>query len=239
MTCTNCSAEVTHNFCPNCGQPALLKRVDGHYIIHEIEHVLHFERGILYTIRELIIRPGQNVRAYLTENRNRLVKPIIFIIVTSLIYSLIVHFFHIEDKYIKYDEANPSAAGIFLQWMQKHYGYANIMMGVLIAFWTKLFFKKYKYNFFEILILLCFIMGIGMLIFAFFALLQGITHLPLMEIASYTSIVYCVWGMGQFFDKKKLVNYVKAFIAYLLGAATFFVLVFASAAMIDPLLKHG
>jgi predicted acetyltransferase len=35
-----------------------LKRIDGHYIIHEIEHVLHFERGNLYTVRELITKPG-------------------------------------------------------------------------------------------------------------------------------------------------------------------------------------
>ena len=78
-----------------------LKRIDGHYILHEIEHIFHFERGILYTVRELLIRSGKTVREFITDNRNRLVKPIIFIIITSLIYTLVVHFFNDKNEFIK------------------------------------------------------------------------------------------------------------------------------------------
>lgn len=45
MNCINCNTEVNSKFCPDCGQPKILKRINGHYIVHEIEHVLHFERG--------------------------------------------------------------------------------------------------------------------------------------------------------------------------------------------------
>jgi len=34
-------------------------------------------------------------------------------------------------------------------------------MGIVIAMWSGLFFRKYGYNFYEILILLCFVMGMG------------------------------------------------------------------------------
>jgi predicted regulator of amino acid metabolism with ACT domain len=98
MNCKNCNTEINSKFCPDCGQPTNLKRIDGHYVMHEIEHVLHFERGILYTVRELITKPGQNIRNYLSENRSRLVKPVIFIIVTSLIYTIISHFFLSKKK---------------------------------------------------------------------------------------------------------------------------------------------
>jgi len=64
-------------------------------------------------------------------------------------------------------------------------------MGIFIAIWTKLFFGKYSYNFFEILILLCFTMGMGMLIFAIFAIIQGLTKIDLMQIAGIVSIAYC------------------------------------------------
>lgn len=64
MNCKNCNTEITSKFCPDCGQPASLKRIDGKYIIHEIEHVLHFERGILFTIKELITNPGQNIKSW-------------------------------------------------------------------------------------------------------------------------------------------------------------------------------
>ncbi|GAB2530094.1 DUF3667 domain-containing protein [Spirosoma aerophilum] len=221
MNCKSCNAEVNSKFCPDCGQPANLKRIDGHYILHEIEHVLHFERGILYTVRELITNPGQNISHYLSENRSRLVKPVIFIIITSLIYSFLIHLFHIEDQYIKFEgDALKTPVKIF-KWIEGHYGYANIIIGIFITFWLKLFFRKYPYNTFELLILLCFVMGICMLIYSFFALLQGLTSLKLMAIGGIIGAVYCSWAIGQFFGRGKTMNYLKAFFSYILGLITF------------------
>jgi len=220
--CSNCNTELTGKYCSNCGQPVKVARINAHYIIHEIEHVLHFERGILYTIKELLIRPGQNVREFIAENRSRLVKPIIFIIITSLIYSLISHFFHLEEGYVNFTEANQAAAtSIIFNWIQNHYGYANIIMGIFIAFWLKLFFRKYDYNFFEIVILLCFVMGMGMLLFALFSILEGLMHISLMQIAGAIGTIYCTWAIGQFFDKTKPSSYIKAFISYILGMISF------------------
>lgn len=238
MDCKNCNTEINLNYCPKCGQPANLKRINGHYIIHEIEHVLHFEKGILYTIRELLTKPGENVRHFVNENRSRLVKPIIFIIVTSLIYTLVNHTFHIEDEYVKFDEVKKSTTGLISKWIQDHYGYANILMGVFIALWLKLFFRKYNYNFFEILILLCFVMGMGMLIYAVFAFIQGITHFNLMKVAGIIGLAYCTWAIGQFFDKQKPVNFIKAFASYILGMATFMLLANFLGTSIDLIIKH-
>ncbi|MDF2474717.1 MAG: hypothetical protein K0S24_200 [Sphingobacterium sp.] len=231
--CKSCKIAINSNFCPNCGHPAVLKRIDAHYIAHEIEHVLHFERGILYTIRELITTPGKNVRHYISENRSRLVKPIIFIIVTSLIYSILSHFFHIEDKYISYYESQHSTTSTMFLWIQAHYGYANIIIGIFIALWAKLFFKKYGFNLFEIIILLCFVLGMSMLIYALFALIEGIAHQSVMTYASILALLYGVWSVGQFFDPTKLSNYLKAFAAYMLGFITFMLSVFAIGSGID------
>lgn len=238
MNCKNCSTEVTQNYCPNCGQPVKLKRIDGKYIIHEIKHILNFERGILFTVKELLLRPGENVRTFISENRIRLVKPIVFIIVTSLIYSLINHFFHIEDSYVKFVETKQSTTGNIFKWVQDNYGYANIIMGVFIAFWTKLFFRKYNYNFFEILILLCFVMGTGMLIYSIFALFLGLTNIDLMQIGGIVGFTYSTWAIGQFFDKRKFSNYVKAFFSYFLGFLTFTLTAILIGTLIDLIIKH-
>ena len=221
MNCKNCNTEFDSNFCPNCGQPRIFKRIDGHYILHEIEHVIHFERGILYTIRELITNPGQNIRNYLSENRSRLIKPIIFIVITSLLYSLLISFFHIEDQYIKFQGEELDTPVKIFKWIQSHYGYANIIMGIFITFWLKLFFRRYHYNIFELLILLCFVTGIGMLIYSLFALVEGLTKAKLMAIGGMIGIGYCSWAIGHFFGKDKILNYVKAFFAYVLGMITF------------------
>ncbi|PMD96528.1 hypothetical protein BWI97_12075 [Siphonobacter sp. BAB-5405] len=237
MNCKNCNTEINSNYCPGCGQPAKLKRIDGHYIVHEIEHVLHFERGILYTIRELLTHPGQNVRNYISDNRSRLVKPIIFIIVTSLIYTIVSHFFHIENSYIQYNEITKTTVSVVFKWIQDHYGYSNIIMGVFIAGWLKVFFRKYDYNFFEILILLCFVIGMSMLIYTLFAIFQGVTGFRLMQIGGMISIVYNTWAIGQFFDKKKVGSYIKALASYLLGMITFMLTGVFMGIAIDTLMR--
>ena len=238
MNCKNCNTEINSKFCPECGQPTNLKRINGHYIIHEIEHVLHFERGILYTVRELVTSPGQNIRNYLSENRSRLVKPIIFIILTSLIYILISHYFHIEEKYISYKGLEKSSIGTILKWIQGNYGYASILTGIFIAIWLKVFFKKYGYNFFELLIMLCFVQGISMLIFALFAFAEGLLHYKLLNIAGFIGVIYLVWAIGNFFEAKKIGSYVKALFSFLLGTLTFYIIIFTIGITIDILTKH-
>lgn len=124
---------------------------------------------------------------------------------------------------MKIDEATPSTFGAMMEWIQSHYGYANILMGVFIALWLKLFFKKYPCNFYEIIIMLCFVIGMGMLIFTVFALIQGLLNVEVMQYAGIAGFVYMTWAIGQFFDKNKKLNYLKAFFAYILGSLTFIV----------------
>jgi hypothetical protein len=221
MNCKNCTSKIYANYCAHCGNAAKLKRIDGHFILHEIEHVLHFEKGLFFTIKELLLRPGKCVKEYISENRSRLVKPIIFIIVTSLIYTLVEHFFNIEKGYFKISDDKALTVDAISKWVHTHYGYANIIMGFFIACWLKIFFRKHDVNFFEISILLSFVMGIGMLFFAVAAFLSGITGVNLMPVFSFISLVYLSWAIGQFFDPKKPTNFIKAGAAYLLGFATF------------------
>lgn len=224
-------------FCPDCGHPAVLEKIDGRHILNEIQSVLNFERGLFYTIKELLLNPGLNVRTYLTENRNRIVKPVIFIIATSLIYSLCNAFFKFEDSYIKYSDIEQNTTTRIFEWIQNNYGYANIILGVFIALWTKLFFKKYEYNIFEILILLCFVMGIGMLIFSAFGLIQGLTQIKLMQFSGVLAFAYTTWAIAGFFDRRNPMNYVRAFFAYFLGMTSFVLLAILIGNMIDYLVR--
>lgn len=237
MICKTCNTTITTKYCPECGQPSQLKRIDSHYIIHEISHVLHFEKGILHTVKQLLVKPGKTVREFICEDRTRLVKPIIFIIITSLIYSIVVHLFHI-DSFIAYNDSNTeSTADKIFKWGDAHSGYMNIAIGVFIAIWVKLFFKKHAFNLFEVLILLCFTTGTTMLIFSVFALIEGLTHLKIMAGAGLAGIAYCTWAIGQFFGERIFVNYVKAFFAYILGMITFSVIVILLGGLIDIIVK--
>jgi hypothetical protein len=223
--CKKCNSEFRGNFCSNCGHPQKLERINGRYILSEIGSVLNFQKGILYTIKELLIRPGQNIRAFISDDRNRLVKPIMFILITSLLYTLIIHFFHIKDGF--FDGAssalddNGSKTITILNWIQEHYGYTNIIMGVFIVLWLKVFFLKNQYNFFELLILLCFIMGINMLIYSILATIQGLTGINVTEVGGMIGLIYAVYSIGHFFGKSEIRNYIKGFFSYMLGVISF------------------
>jgi len=236
--CTSCKQDIPENYCTKCGEPAKLKRIDRHYIQHEIEHILHLEKGIFYTVKELLIRPGKTIHNFISNDRSRLVKPIVFIIVTSLIYTLVNHFFHIEDGYLNFDKSKTTAINPLNEWIQSHYGYANIIMGVFLALSMKLFFRKYGYNFFELLILLCFVQGIGMLIFALFGIIEGLTHTHLLQYSGMLFIVYYSWAVGQFFEKNKYINYLKALGGYLLGMFIFSICLIFVGLLLYAVKKH-
>ncbi len=238
MNCTNCKAEVSLNFCPNCGQPSSVERIDGRYILKEIGSVLNVQRGILYTIKAMAIHPGKSVRVYLTEHRSRLVKPIVFIFVTSLFYSLCMAIFNFEDGYVGYVEDDGSTTNSLFRWVQDNYGYANLMMGVLIALWTKLFFRKHPFNLFEILILLCYVMGMGMFMLAIFGVVEGLTSLKVLQFGAILLFVYTTWAMGQFFDGRKVSSYLKALFAYLFGLLAFSLLLFAIGGFVDEVVMR-
>jgi hypothetical protein len=218
IKCKNCDQLIADNFCGHCGRPVQLKRVDGRYIMHEIQHVLHLEKGIFYTVVELLRRPGKNVHEFIEDSRDKLVKPVLFVVLTSLAYTVITHLFHIGEHS---GALNNTPAGWLYEWMQAHYGYANIIMGAFVAFWLKIFYKKQVYNVFEILILLCFVMGTGMLITAFFTLIGGLLQFDLTTIAQIPGILYCSWAIWQFFDQRTVGGYFKALGAYLLGMFSF------------------
>lgn len=235
--CKKCDNEFESNYCPNCGHPRKLERINGRYILSEIGNVLNFQKGILYTIKELLIRPGKNIRAFLTEDRIRLVKPIMFILITSLVYTLIVSLFHFEDGFIDGAsgalEETESVTLIILEWVQAHYGYANIIMAVFIGLWLKVFFRKSGFNFFEIIILLCFVIGIGMLIYSISVVIKGLTNSNVMEIGAMVAFLYTVYAIGQFFDKRRIGNYIKGLFSYLLGMITFTFVAIGTGLLID------
>lgn len=235
--CKKCNSEFEGNYCSNCGHPQKLERINGRYIVSEISSVLNFQKGILYTIKELLIRPGKNISAFIAEDRNRLVKPIVFILITSLIYSIIIRIFHFDeggiDGVMAGLEDKMKVTLTIFKWIQENYGYANIIMAVFIGLWIKVFFRKYPYNFFEILILLCFIMGIEMLIFAVFTIMHSFSSIDFISIGVLVVLIYSTYAIGQFFDKRKIANYAKALISYLLGMITFTFLSLSIGIIID------
>jgi hypothetical protein len=238
--CKNCDKESIGEFCSNCGVPKEFKRINRQYITDEISSVLNLDKGIFYTIKELFIRPGNTVKGFIEGDRKRIVKPIIFLIICSLIYTIAQQFFSFEAGYIKYDikdrNDTPIMVKIF-EWFSKNYGYANILLAVFITFWIKIFFKKSNYNHYEIYILLCFIIGNSILIYTLLGIIESIIDFPILQLGLFINLIYITWAIGQFFGKKKKINYLKGFLSYIFGVVTCLIFFFTIGIGLDIVLK--
>jgi hypothetical protein len=236
-TCRNCNETVNWNYCPNCGQPVKLKRIDGQYLIQEIGDFFFANKGMLYTIKKVLMSPGESVSRFITEDRYRFVKPITFLFITSLVYSFVCYLFHIgvEDFYLQPlpEEMELPTFTLMMNWISNYSGYTSIISGFFVAFLIKLFFRKSGYNLFEIFILLCFASGITALFSSVVVIFQSIANLKLIHLTALISMIYFAWAIGQFFNRKKAGSYIKAFIACILGYLIFGFLVAFIAIFID------
>lgn len=206
-----------------------IKRIDAKYISHEIQHLLHFDKGFPFTFKEILIRPGKAVREYLGENREKYVKPIVFLVFAAVIYTLIIHFFHIEISIFNIKgfgktsewQSNLDTDAVN-NWIDSHLSYSAMIIGLFIALWTKMFFYKKGYNIYEIFILLSYIFGVFFISLLFFLIPAKFTNLLIIaQIGAFLGQIYIVFAIGQFFGERQVANYIKALICFFLGIVTY------------------
>jgi len=211
----------------------VLRRIDGRYVAKEIGKVLNLQRGILYTTKKLMFRPGSTIRSFLFEDRSRHVKPVFFIIICSLIYTVLRHLLNFEDDYVSVNKFNESSSTAIFIWIKSNYGYANLILAIFITAWARILFRSCRYNYYEILIALSFIMGGGMLILLVFGIIEPLINLKVVHYGGMAYAIYCNWAIAQFFDGKKIQNFLKAFLSFFLGLLSFFMGIFAFGSIID------
>ncbi|AZA89974.1 Protein of uncharacterised function (DUF3667) [Chryseobacterium nakagawai] len=206
-----------------------IKRIDANYISHEIQHLLHFDKGFPFTFKEVLIRPGKAVREYLKENREKYVKPIVFLVFAAVLYTFIIHLLHIEVLIFNikgFEETKQWEHNINTEvinnWIDSHLGYSALIIGFFMALWTKIFFYRKGYNLFEIFVLLAYLFGVFFISLLFFLLLSKLTGvLIITQIGVFLLQIYFVCAIGQFFGEKVFLNYVKSLICLFLGVVTY------------------
>ena len=109
----------------------------------------------------------------------------------------------------------------------------KVLMAVFVAIWIKKLYRKYDYNFYEILILLFFILGMQMQMLSLFGALESLTNTGVLRIGANIVLIYAIWATGQFFDKRKILNYFKDLVSYVLGAITFYLVTLGIGILID------
>jgi hypothetical protein len=235
-TCRNCGAQTNSAYCPDCGTSSVVKRIDGHYVFQELQNeFVHLEHGFLYTAKELLIHPGHTVRKIIEGDRFRHFKPIGFLIICSVTYSFLSHYFGIDTMRGVIDKGYVDK---MMQWIADNYNYANIIEIFFIAMTIKWVFRKKGYNYFENLVLLSYLTGFTMLMGCLFILFDFFTKgNTINSIFPGLSFVYVAWGIGQFFNERKWATYLKAFFAYVSGFVLLLTIVTITGLLLNVILK--
>ncbi|MDR1055043.1 MAG: DUF3667 domain-containing protein [Prevotellaceae bacterium] len=188
VICKNCSKPVKNNFCDVCGQASNTKRINSVYLLSQIQSVFNIDRGFFFTIKELLVRPGETIRNYVEGKRIRYFKPFSFTFLAATIYALLVLIFGdkivnlvndgIADSMVDYTdgemhdfdpEAYKQTVQQSMEVVYSYYGAFTLLTVPLYSLATFFLFKKEGYNYAEHMVINAYIVGLQIII-CFFAL---------------------------------------------------------------------
>lgn len=152
--CLNCGSPLHDKYCGACGQKSSTHRYSmKHFIEHDFVHgVWHLDKGIIYTVKELLLRPGSGVREYILGKRARYFNVITLIVMLLAISSLLGHYTPIKLSDLSPD--NSKSAMRELENFTTRYPKIVLLINVpLQALFSFLWFRKAGYNYTEHLVL--------------------------------------------------------------------------------------
>lgn len=219
--CKNCDHTFDGNYCNNCGQTAHTHKIDTHYLWHEIQHgIFHVDAGILYTLKELSIKPGETIRSFIEGKRVRYFKPVAMLFLLATFYGILYHYFHIKPYYDN-NEA-PEVMKKVNIWVSSHYALATLLLVPVYTLASFLFFRKSGYNYMEHGILNLYLGSLKLLVsFILFPLLyiyNGTKEMSvIISLAGFLDFILNIWVYYSFFISYKPFNrIVRTFFCYLL-----------------------
>lgn len=215
--CQNCNATLQGKYCSSCGQSADTHKINTHFLWHDIQHgLLHLDKGILYTAKELFTRPGNSIREFIEGKRVKHFKPISLVIVLAGIYGVLFHFFKI-NLFANYVVINGSGEKInhlneivthTSEWISQHYSILALLQIPVFAVGTYIGFKKAGYNFIEHLVINAFLVGqrliLHIVVFPLYYIYNGTSALISMDrVVDFIGYALAIWALIQLFKNQK------------------------------------
>lgn len=233
IICKNCHQKYTGNYCNNCGQSTETHKINWHFLWHDIQHgLLHFDKGILYSLKQLFTRPGDSIREFIEGKRVNHFKPLSLVVVLATLYGVLYHYFKIN--LLPDVPAENLNYGDFNEWMSTHFSWVTIATIPLFTLGTYICFRNQGYNFVEYFVLNTF--KASQKLFAHILLFPLLIYFNgTEEIQKVTSFIYAVdivlifWTNIQFFNK---ISIVKAFFLSVLSHIIFLICFLAFTAII-------
>lgn len=223
IVCKNCQNIFSGNYCNNCGQTADTHKINFHFLWHDIQHgLLHFDKGILYSFKELFTRPGHSVREFIEGKRVRHFKPLSLVVVLATLYGFLFHYFHVKyisssDNSLDYESIN--------EWVLTHFSWTTVLTIPLYTIGTYIVFKNQGYNFVQLFVLNTFKASqrlfVQILAFPAALYLYKSGHSQLFLTITYIiGLILIFWTNIQFFNK---ISKTKAFLLSIVSHLIFLI----------------
>lgn len=162
-TCKNCGASASGKHCNQCGQKLNTTRITIHSVLHEVFHYFtHIDKGLGYTLKQLIIRPGTMQKEYLEGKRTRHQKPFSLFFLCGTIAGLGYYFINLAYQNI-YNRDSEAEADFF----RNYFVLIQALMMPFYSFILWVLFRNSKRNYAEMLVLTLYVVSIVFLVFVF------------------------------------------------------------------------
>jgi hypothetical protein len=159
--CKNCDTETTDLYCPHCSQPTKTKRIDWSIFSQEfIYNNFTLHKGLLFTIKSLVLKPKRVIEDYLVGKRIRYTGAVqfyLFILIFLGVFSLIWTEFGLFKQgkiLVNYSNSKVDIGG----WIKN----LRILFIALSSFGTYLVYRSKKYNLVEHFIVNFYILGMSL-----------------------------------------------------------------------------
>ncbi len=229
--CLNCGTRIDGKFCSECGQAANTTRINWRHMAEELQYsLLHVNKGMFYTIKAMLTKPGHTVQDYLSGKRVSYIKPFTYLLIWGSVYALIIHFFNVyPDSEVSSSTSSDSTIIDFPSFYNFYYGHYSIILLLIIPFYalsSYLLFRRDGYNYIEHLVLYSYIHGTKVIILLFFYPFFYFLHSKYVyDLTQVTILLYNIWALAQFIKTRSWSNAIlKAILSIVLTIIVLFIL---------------
>lgn len=215
--CSNCSEPVDKKYCPSCGSPLSFgNRLQFRSLFVDIFHsIFHTGGGLVFTLKELLGKPGNVLKGYISGKRKVYFSPIKLFLISSVIYLAINHW--VNKNVIDAETKEISEA-------MSNFKYGIVFGNVFVnSFLNWLFFRKYRYSFPEHFVAMLYIQSMLFLISSLQMTFNKVFRFDYGIILSGFLLLYYVYAMMGFLDKgRKIVLILINCLLFLLSTVLFY-----------------
>ena len=209
--CRNCHQQLSGHYCSNCGQPANTPDIGPKFIFRQLRKAfISFNSGYFYTVKTLMLRPGEMLRGYIEGKRIKQMNPFSFVLLTAGAYVFLFTYYNIKTL--------PNSAGdidfqAFTTWYSSHFAFFQLCLIPLYSFGTWIAFGRKRFNFSEYIILNTYMGGqrlvISLVLFPLLYLFNGTPFFSTaVNINTAAGLLMFFWSCNQLFNEQ---NRIKTF----------------------------